>query len=333
MLKIDRENRAFEQILNKTLKEAGLKERADLQDWIAGDPKAFFDEIGLGNAVLLGKELKPSGDLVGDRIDLLALDKDGAVIVIELKRGTNKLLLLQGISYAAMIAKWKPEQFRELNQNRDPELEDGAMINSKQRIVLVADAFEYEVLRTAEWLVEEYDLDIRCILLKVASDPRSDAEYLTCEQVCPALEIEERVSPRRRNRGESPLPSPAEIQKTTDNDEVSAFFEEQRATRSPAEARTQVRFDEKNKTLGYWVGRKEWQVGIRKRYAAVWQYHRFSGDLEFWRQGLSKPETVEEKDDRRAMSFHLESRADFDKFLDAFNKASTFEWQSTPRGR
>ena len=328
MLKINRENRALEPIPNQTLTGAGLKEREDLQDLIERNSKVFFDEIGLGNAVLLGKEVQPASDMVGDRIDLLALDEDGTIIVIELKRGSNKLHLLQGISYAAMIAKWQPDQFRELlPENRYLELQrsldDGARINGAQRIVLVADAFEYEVLTAAEWLLVKYDLDILCIRLQVARDPGSGAEYLTCEQVYPPLEVEDQVRIRKRGESLPPL-SLAETLAPTKNADVSAFLEEQQRTKVPF----------KNKALGYWVGsRKEWSVSIQKRDAAVWQYRRFSGDLEFWRQRLSKPETVDEKDDGHALSFRLESKSDFDKFLDALTKASTFEWQSKPRGR
>src|SRR5260370_11560342 len=151
MLKINRENRALEPIPNQTLTGAGLKEREDLQDLIERNSKVFFDEIGLGNAVLLGKEVKPASDMVGDRIDLLALDEDCTIIVIELKRRSKKLHPPQGISYAAMISKWQPDQFRELlPENRYLELQrsldDGAMINGAQRSVLVSDAFDYAVL-------------------------------------------------------------------------------------------------------------------------------------------------------------------------------------------
>jgi hypothetical protein len=329
MLRIDRENRALEPTLTQTLIEAGLKERGDLQELIERNSKAFFDEIGLENAVLLGTEIKPASDMVGDRIDVLAADQDGTIIVIELKRGGNKLLLLQGISYAAMIAKWQPDQFCErLREDRYRELQqsldEGARINGAQRIVLVADAFEYEVLTTAEWLLEKYDLDILCIRLQVAKDLGSGVEYLTCEQVYPPLEIEDQV--RIRKRGESlPSSSSAEILKATTNADVSAFLEEQR---------TKVTFVAKDNSLKYVVGsRIEWSVTIRKQHASVYQYRRFSGDLEFWEERLSKPEKVDEKDTGRALAFHLQSKEDFDRFLDAWTKAATFEWQSRTRGR
>jgi hypothetical protein len=325
MLKIDLTNRILEPTLDQTLKDAGLKETADLQELIKRNSKVFFDEIGLDDAVLLGAEVKPAPDMVKDRIDLLAVDKNGMVIVIELKRGSNKLHLLQAISYAAMIADWEEVQFKELVPTHELDLAEGAKTNSSQAIVLVADGFDFEVLVTSEWLVRKCrgDLDIRCIRVQVVKDPSTNAEYLDCAQVYPPPEIaEEAVRRRAQNRGESvPPKNEDEVLESTTNKDLHDFFDSQRKN---------ISFDFKNKSLRFVVGpRVAWSVTMRKAFASVWQYRRFAGDLDFWRQRLSNKQ-VAERDDGRALRFYLENKQDFEQFLDAYNNASKCQWQTNP---
>ena len=56
-------------------------------------------------------------------------------------------------------------------------LEDIAELTAAQRVVLLADDFQYEVLVTAEWLTEKYDVDIRCYRFSLSAD--NDSEFLT----------------------------------------------------------------------------------------------------------------------------------------------------------
>jgi hypothetical protein len=104
MLRIDRKNQGFTLLETPSLAEVSISERYDLQEFISNSPDAFFQELGL-ELFLIGKEIMPSKS-VQDRIDLLAVDKEGSIVVIELKRGNNKLQLLQAISYAGMISQW-----------------------------------------------------------------------------------------------------------------------------------------------------------------------------------------------------------------------------------
>jgi RecB family endonuclease NucS len=85
------------------MSEADMKERADLQQLIYRNPDQFFQTECNEDVFVLNQEVIPS-DRVGDRIDILAVDSKGKTVVIELKRGSDKLQLLQAISYAAMVS-------------------------------------------------------------------------------------------------------------------------------------------------------------------------------------------------------------------------------------
>ena len=117
MLRIDREQKTFGTLNVVSLADAAILERYDLQEYICNSLDAFFAEIGL-KLFIIANEVNPS-DAVQDRIDILALDKEGRAVIIELKRGNDKFHLLQAISYAGMVAHWESDAFLELlNESR-----------------------------------------------------------------------------------------------------------------------------------------------------------------------------------------------------------------------
>jgi hypothetical protein len=128
------------------------------------------------------------------------VDKEGVVTVFELKRGKDKLQLLQAITYAAMISKWSAEQFFECRsvfsqkplEQAEEEIENFlasslASLNTKQRIVLIAEEYDPSVIVSAEWLSEKYSVEIECFRLALARDDGDD--FLSCTKVYPPAEL------------------------------------------------------------------------------------------------------------------------------------------------
>jgi hypothetical protein len=233
MLRFDVDAKKLVMLPKSQLSQLGLQERSDLQKMILQSPTEFFQEID-DDLRLVGEEVRPT-EFVDDRIDLLAIDRTGHAVIIELKRGAHKLHLLQTLAYAGMVSKWDSarvihqySEFMEMNASAAEQellefLDEDATRNLGQRIILIAEDFEFEVLVTAEWLVEKYNVDIRCYRLSRSTE--NDAHFLSCTCIYPPPEITERA---RTRRGGEPTASKwkdwESALKQIDNPAVTDFF-------------------------------------------------------------------------------------------------------------
>jgi len=323
MLRIERNGKKLIKLESRKLPDQGITEAYDLQKMIRNSPDAFCEEMG-EKLLLIGEEVRPV-TFVEDRIDLLAVDQQGALVVIELKRGSHKLQLLQALAYAGMVSKWEHEQivagrqrFASLSEEEAEEeiekflLEDMANLNDSQRIILIAEDFEYEVLVTAEWLTETYGLDVRCH--RIALSVQGDMEFLTCTCIYPPPEIAEHARKRGRKggAGEPKWADWDEALGKINNKAVVGFFRQEL---------TQGRENH----LGYRDlffrinDRRRFSVGARKSSAYVWQYRRFPDDEKYWAEKIGPHLDVEPVKEGKALRFHLSSAKDFETFRDAVN--------------
>lgn len=334
MLKIDRKNQSFSLLDTPTLADVSITERYDLQEFICNSPDAFFNEIGL-ELFLLGKEIEPSPN-VQDRIDILALDKEGRCVVIELKRGNNKLQMLQAISYTGMISQWSPDDLlRLLDDNQQEALlefleVDRDDINREQRIVLIAEAYDYALLIGAEWLNEKFGVDITCCRIAVAKDGSTNSEYLVCSNVYPAPElVKESVARGRKHTVASEVQWPdwkTALAGVT-NSAVTLYFGQEIAVNRDSYLRKRI--------LRYRVaGKRRWFLAARNKNAYLWQQGRFEGDIEFWQKGLSSPDDVKPVKSGQCLRLFLYTPVDFEFFHSAANgQLQTAEWhEGVPEG-
>jgi Endonuclease NucS C-terminal domain len=182
------------------LADFGRREALDLKSWLESDPSIIRPGLRI-----IGRQVPTrSGPL-----DLLAIDRTGSVIVIELKRDRlPREALAQAIDYAADVATWSLEKLGEVCASYSGEvLEDvlgqafpdidleSLTINGAQRIVLVGFALESALERMIEWLSEAYGVAINAVVLKYVRTANG-AEILTRSAVI-SEEEEEARSPRK----------------------------------------------------------------------------------------------------------------------------------------
>ncbi|WP_231616604.1 hypothetical protein [Pseudoalteromonas sp. SWN29] len=79
MFKIDKVSNRISPIESKSFAELGFRERDHLQEWLANQPDAFGEDL-----LIIQKEFAGFED-TRERLDLLALDKDGNLVIIENK--------------------------------------------------------------------------------------------------------------------------------------------------------------------------------------------------------------------------------------------------------
>lgn len=183
--------------------ELGFGERRNLQEWLANEPGALGEEL-----LIIQKEFDGFDD-TRERLDLLALDKEGRLVIIENKLDdTGRDVVWQAIKYAAYCSTLNTAQIVDIFQsylNRahvhadaratiseflcepDPE---SLVLNhgSGQRIILVAANFRKEVTATALWLLAN-NITIQCF--KVTPYRLKDEILLDVTKIIPTAEAEE----------------------------------------------------------------------------------------------------------------------------------------------
>jgi hypothetical protein len=306
------------------LVEAGLLERTDLQQMIRNSPDEFFAELG-EKLLPVGEEIRPS-EVVDDRIDLLAVDSEGSIVIIELKRGAHKLQLLQALSYAALISDWPRERLtaerarfsqrteNEVEEDFDEFLDEGSgTLNGSQRVILVAEEYDFQVLATAKWLSERYEIDVACWRAELATDGSS--EYLSLACIYPPPELVKAARSRRAPRAERPTrwSNWDEALAAVSNPAVVDFYRARLKENWPSRLRGRL--------LAFPVDNKRgFEMTARASYAYVWQRGRFDGDMEFWRKRLGPDCRFDSVADGRAIRFFLEKPDEFSAFWRAYRE-------------
>lgn len=177
MFLVNKEDKTTKEIKDISFKSCGLKERKDLQEWIANNPIILGEEL-----LIIQKEFDGFSD-TNERLDLLAIDKKGNLVIIENKLDdSGKDVTWQALKYASYCSSLKKEDIKSIFQqylNKNKEMLNAEeLINEfldkidfsevqlnqdlTQRIILVAREFRKEVTNTVIW-ARKFGIKIQCI--------------------------------------------------------------------------------------------------------------------------------------------------------------------------
>jgi hypothetical protein len=181
----------------------GFSERQHLQEWLANCPEALGEEL-----LIIQKEFDGFNE-TRERLDLLAIDQGGGLVIIENKLDdSGRDVVWQALKYASYCFSLSKADIINIFQSyldktspnsnateilcdflQKPDIEEVSLNKgTKQRIMLVAANFRKEVTSTVLWLLN-YQIDIQCF--KVTPYASGDQLFLNIDQIIPMPEAKE----------------------------------------------------------------------------------------------------------------------------------------------
>lgn len=202
MFVLDNNKNELIEIKKITFSESGFKEREHLQEWIANKPDCLGEEL-----LIIQKEFDGFND-TKERLDLLALDKMGNIVVIENKLDDSgkdvTWQILKYVSYCSTLTKIQikeiyQEYLEKNNIERNAEelliefynntpFSEITINKEEQRMILIAANFRKEVTSTVLWMLN-YGIKVQCF--KITPYNFQENIILDLEQIIPVKEAEE----------------------------------------------------------------------------------------------------------------------------------------------
>ncbi|MET0498340.1 MAG: DUF4268 domain-containing protein [Steroidobacteraceae bacterium] len=203
MFRVDGKANRISRLESTSFSDLGFGERHHLQEWLANEPSALGEDL-----LIIQKEFA-GFDETKERLDLLAIDKEGSLVVIENKLDdSGRDLVWQGLKYASYCSTLSKTSIAAIFQKHldrtgqagsaqekicgflDVEDFDEAKLNTgnRQRLIFVAAQFRKEVTSTALWLIR-HGVNLKCF--KATPYRHEQLILLNLEQVIPLAEAEE----------------------------------------------------------------------------------------------------------------------------------------------
>ena len=204
LFRVNQDSWESDRIKEVDFAELGWKERRDIQEWVATNPGILGDDL-----LIIGKEF--SGfDLTNERLDLLAVDSDGKLAIIELKRDdTGADAHWQAIKYASYFQRASAEDIIRIMADYEKVSQDDAIgkllqhlgtddlnaLNNDQRIILASHRFAPEVTSAVLWLNDKAPSEnlLTCVKLTPFRDTKTDTLYIQASTIIPVPGLDDYV--------------------------------------------------------------------------------------------------------------------------------------------
>ena len=187
-------------LVRTTFQDQGIKERQNLQQML----KSKIEVIS-PDTLIVAEEFSDWEDS-NRRIDLLGIDKNANLVVIELKRNENgDHMELQALRYAAMVSTMTFEKLTSVFQgyidknmlplDAEEQLLEFLEVESVEEdqfgqevnIVLASAEFSKELTTSVTWLINNYDLKIRCVRMQPYE--HDGATFIDVQSIIPLPEV------------------------------------------------------------------------------------------------------------------------------------------------
>jgi hypothetical protein len=166
------------------------------------DVEARLESILASNINIASPDLMVVGRQVatpwGKRIDLLAIDRDGNLVVLELKRAkTEREVVAQALDYGSWVRTLRAEDIAQIfntyrtgffDEQSPPSIDQAFCtafgvkempeeLNERHELVIVGTHFDAATERIVTYLAEEFGVRLNAVFFRVFRD--GDREYLT----------------------------------------------------------------------------------------------------------------------------------------------------------
>lgn len=179
---------------------AQLSNEAIIEGWVKDNPGL----VGI-NGIIIGQQVTIENR---GRIDLLAMDKDGSLIVVELKRDrTPRDIIAQTLDYASWVARLTTSDVHDLCRKHNGRSLDEIYrerfstsppdtLNATHQMMIVAGSMDETTKRIIEYLSEEHGVGINVVFFNIFE--QGEMQFLATDTLLEQEEVVERATRKAR---------------------------------------------------------------------------------------------------------------------------------------